>query len=63
MVSPSRSKALKARARLLEAGYTLSDFAREKNFPLSTVKAAINGGRGGPRSQAVLAAIREVTTK
>jgi gp16 family phage-associated protein len=58
MVSTSRSKALKIRARLLGAGYTISSFAREKGFARSTVKAAIRGDRRGDQSKAVLAAIR-----
>jgi predicted transcriptional regulator len=60
MVSPSRSKpakALRARARIVGAGYTITSFAREKGFSRSTVKAAIRGERHGKQSKAVLAEI------
>jgi gp16 family phage-associated protein len=61
MVPQSRSKALRIRARLLGAGYTISSFAREKGFSRSTVKAAIRGDRCGDQSKAVLAAIRSLS--
>jgi lambda repressor-like predicted transcriptional regulator len=57
----SRTNTKQLRGQLLIKGYTLREFAKRHGFSERTVKAAMRRERHGPKSQAILEAIRNVS--
>lgn len=60
MDSRSSVNAKRLRAKLLVKGFTYSSFATAHGFNERTVKAAVRGERLGPKSRAVLHALKQL---
>lgn len=63
MQPSSRPKPNPITARLRLKGYSLTAFAAERGYSLRTVKAAVRGEKNGPKSKAILADIRSISSK